>query len=197
MAKKLASGLTEFQERACRELLIDPTDQAGAYKRAGSTAKYAALKSGSSRLFAMPEAQKFIKTLTDRRNEKVGVNVAWVLQRLVDEVEADISEIYDDDYNLLPLREWPEVFRKGLVAGIDVEEIYEGVGGKRKKVGEVRKIKLSDRLKRIELIGKHVDINAFREQHGVGNPDGSQIDVANDVEIARRLAFILTKGAKK
>lgn len=32
------------------------------------------------------------------------------------------------------------------------------------------------RLRALELIGKHVDVNAFRTQFGVGNPDGSPLD---------------------
>lgn len=32
------------------------------------------------------------------------------------------------------------------------------------------------RLRALELIGKHVDVNAFRTQFGVGNPDGTPID---------------------
>ena len=39
------------------------------------------------------------------------------------------------------------------------ENIVDGV-----KMGQTVKVKLSDRIKRIELIGKHVDIQAFRDQ---------------------------------
>ena len=34
---------------------------------------------------------------------------------------------------------------------------------RRCKLGNLRKIKLSDRIKRIELIGRHVNIGAFRD----------------------------------
>lgn len=32
------------------------------------------------------------------------------------------------------------------------------------------------RLRALELIGKHVDVNAFRTQLGIGNPDGTPLD---------------------
>jgi phage terminase small subunit len=66
--------------------------------------------------------------------------------------------------NLKPIHDWPDIWRKGLVAGVDVEELYEGRGESREYVGRVHKVKLSDRIKRIELIGKHVMVQAFKDQ---------------------------------
>lgn len=49
----------------------------------------------------------------------------------------------------------------------------------------VRKIRLSipKRKEMLELIGKHVNVQAFREQVGIGNPDGSNIDKNWVVEV--------------
>lgn len=87
-----------------------------------------------------------------------------VLARLKDEVEADIADLFDAEGKLLPVGEWPLVWRRGLVSGIEVEELWEGRGKDREQVGTLRKIKLSDRLKRIELIGKHIGVQAFKER---------------------------------
>lgn len=67
-----------------------------------------------------------------------------------------------------PIKDWPLIWRQGHVTGIDVQEdMVEGV-----KVGQTVKLKLSERIKRIkriELIGKHVNVQAFREQvHSTG-----------------------------
>ena len=40
-------------------------------------------------------------------------------------------------------------------------------------MGEIVKVKLSDRIKRIELIGKHVNVQAFRERLDHSSSDGS------------------------
>ncbi|WP_198164195.1 terminase small subunit, partial [Bradyrhizobium jicamae] len=49
---------------------------------------------------------------------------------------------------------------------------FAGAGEDRKQVGHVKKIKLSDRLRRLELIGRHVRVNAFQEQIAVSGVDG-------------------------
>ena len=59
--------------------------------------------------------------------------------------------------NIRPVRDWPLIWRTGLVAGLDVESIGEGAG-------RLTKIKLSDRIKRLELIGKHIDVQAFKDK---------------------------------
>src|SRR6185369_10974314 len=98
-----------------------------------------------------------------KRSEKLDADAEFVLQRLVAEVNADLSDLYTNDGDLKPISEWPKVWRQGLVVGVEVEALFAGSGEERKQVGHVKKIKLSDRLRRLELIGKHIRVNAFQE----------------------------------
>ena len=51
------------------------------------------------------------------------------------------------------------------MAGLDTERtMVEGKAGKGDELTTVHKIKLSDRLKRLELIGKHISVGAFEEK---------------------------------
>lgn len=179
--------LTAKQARFAEEYIIDLNATQAAI-RVGYSEKTA--YSQGQRLLKKVEVKTAIDAALAKRSERTKITADWVLQRLVDEVEADLADLFDENGKTKPVHEWPEVFRTGLVAGIEVSELLEGAG-------KVSKFKLSDRLKRIELIGKHVDINAFRDQHGVGNPDGTPLDTVDDNEIARRLAFILRKGSKQ
>ena len=70
---------------------------------------------------------------------------------------ADMADLYDEIGRVKPVKDWPLVWRQGLVAGVEVETIGEGAG-------HVTKIKISERIKRVELIGKHVDVQAFKEK---------------------------------
>lgn len=99
-----------------------------------------------------------------QRLDRLQVDADWMLKRLIHEAEADLAELYDDDGRLKPVNEWPEIWRKGLVAGIEVEELFEGRGEDREHVGTLRKVKLADRTKRLELIGRHVDVQAFTDK---------------------------------
>jgi Terminase small subunit. len=76
------------------------------------------------------------------------------------------------------VRDWPLIWRQGLVAGVEAIEEFETIDGERRTIGMVRKIKLSDRIKRIELIGKHVDVQAFKDQ--VEHKGGINLIVSQD-----------------
>ena len=56
----------------------------------------------------------------------------------------------------------------------------------------------SSRIRRIELIGKHIGVNAFAERRELSGPGGGPIkveDELNDMEVARRIAWVLAKAA--
>ena len=59
-------------------------------------------------------------------------------------------------------------WRQGLVTGIDVE-IIRGPDGS--EMGILKKIKISDRIKRLELIGRHVSVKAFKDRISLGVDD--------------------------
>lgn len=85
-----------------------------------------------------------------------------LLNRLVDEAEADIQQIQDENGEFLPVKQWPMIFRTGLVSEITTDPV----------TGRVTKVKL-DRNKRLELLGRHVDVAAWEKDKGVP----SQINV--------------------
>ena len=67
-----------------------------------------------------------------------------------------------------PVHEWLEIRRSGLVTSVETSVAQDGT--------RVDKLRLSDRLKRIELIGKHVDVRAFVERKEVTGKDGGPIE---------------------
>ena len=150
--------MTPKQEAFGREYLIDLNATQAAI-RAGYSARTAS--SQGERLLRNAEVAAFIQQAKAERAEATGINAAWVLQRLAAEAEADLADLYDEAGGLRPVADWPLIWRKGLVAGIKAIEERDETGA---VVGMIREVKLSDRVKRIELIGKHIDVQAFREQ---------------------------------
>ncbi|MCC0013821.1 MAG: terminase small subunit [Rhodobiaceae bacterium] len=176
------SKLTAKQHRFVQEYLLDLNATQAAI-RAGYSAK-TARQVGAENLTKPVIAAAIFEAKADR-SERTKVDSDWVLSRLADEADADIADLYNEDGSLKPVHQWPLIWRKGLVAGLDVEEIKaEG-----QTIGIVRKVKLSDRIKRVELIGKHVDVQAFRDQVGLTGKDGGPIEVSDARErIAGRIA---------
>jgi phage terminase small subunit len=152
--------LTSKQQRFCAEYLIDLNATQAAI-RAGYSARTA--NPQGPRLLGNPEIQAAIAAAMAERCEQTKIDATWLLKRLVAEAEADLADLYDEENRLKPVHEWPPIWRQGLVAGVEVEELFEGRGDDREQIGVVKKVRLSDRVKRIELIGKHIDVSAFQE----------------------------------
>jgi phage terminase small subunit len=161
--------LTPKQQRFVEEYLRD-LNATQAALRAGYSKRTA--NEQAAQLMKHPEIIAAIDAAKTDRSERAGVSADWVLRRLVEEAEADLADLYDDKGDLRPIEDWPPIWRRGLVQGIEINALYEGQGADRVQVGEVKKIRISDRVRRIELIGKHVRINAFQEQVAVTGLDG-------------------------
>ncbi|WP_247355762.1 terminase small subunit [Bradyrhizobium sp. 160] len=121
---------------------------------------------------ALPEISTAIDAAKLQRSERTEIDADWMLRRLVDEPEADLADLYDERGDLKPIEEWPKIWRRGLVACVEIDALYDGAGDNRRQVGHVKKIRLSDRLRRLELIGKHVRVNAFQDQVAMSGVEG-------------------------
>ncbi len=154
-------GLNAKQARFVEEYLIDLNATQAAI-RAGYSAKTAGQQ--GFELLKKPEIEAALAEAQVERSDRTKIDADWVLTRLASEATADLADIYNEDGGLKPIHDWPLIWRQGLVAGIEAVEEFETVDGERQSVGMVRKVKLSDRIKRIELIGKHVDVQAFKYQ---------------------------------
>jgi phage terminase small subunit len=157
-------GLTTREALFAGEYIIDLNATQAAI-RAGYSQKTA--YSQGQRLLKRVEVAEAVARAMEERTKRTRKDADWLLSRLAEEAEADIADLYEDDGSLKPVSEWPRIWRTGLVAGIEVEEIFEGSGADRVKVGEVKKLKLADRGKRLELIGRHVDVQAWKDRKEV------------------------------
>ena len=127
---------------------------------------------GSENLHKPPIASR-IAELVGERNERVKVEADWVLRRLVELAEADIADLFDGENNLRAPSDMPDAARR-LLAGIEVDATAERPF--------VRKVRFIDRLKVLELIGKHIAVSAFRENVAHSTSD----DLLERLENARR-----------
>lgn len=148
--------LTDKQEMFCREYLIDLNATQAAI-RAGYSAKTA--NRTASENMSKPDIQSRIAELKAQRNDLVGINATYVLNRLVEIDQMDVLDILTSTGELKPVTRWPKVWRTTL-SGLDVIEM--AAEGNTSVL--LKKIKWPDKVKNLELIGKHIDVQAFREQ---------------------------------
>lgn len=157
------SKLTAKQQRFVDEYLIDLNATQAAI-RAGYSEKTA--KDIGCQNLAKLNISEAIERALQSRSERTQIDADWLLKRLADEAVADVADIIEESTGALkPIHEWPEIWRTGLVAGVDVSSEYEMVDGKKEQTAFVSKVRLSDRVKRLELIGKHIGVSAFQTVH--------------------------------
>ena len=181
---------------AQRRLFVDEflkdLNATAAAKGAGYSAKTATEQ--GYKLLHSPEVRRAIKAALAARSKRTKMDSDWVLTRLGDEALADLAELYDENGALKPINEWPLVWRQGLVSGLVVKEIIADG----EKLGQVTKFTLSDRIKQIELIGRHVDVQAFADRKEITGKDGGPLKVedVSKLEAAMLIGTALQTAAK-
>jgi len=145
--------LTPKQQRFVEEYLIDLNATQAAI-RAGYSVKGAEVQ--ASKLLRIAKVEKAVKIGYQKKSEKAAIDAAYVLNRLRDISEMDALDILAEDGNLKPIREWPKIWRQ-MISGLDVANNPDtGV--------TIKKIKWPDKVKNLELIGRHIGVGAFREK---------------------------------
>ena len=166
------SELNDKQQRFCDEYLIDLNATQAAI-RAGYSPKTA--EAQSSRLLTNVKVKAFIEQAKQQRSERTKIDADWLLQRLAAEATADLADLYNADGSLKPVHEWPDIWRTGLVSGVEIEDLFDGHGEDRTHIGYIKKVKLCPRIKRLELIGRHVKVDAFRDRMEHTGKNGAPI----------------------
>ncbi|MCM1594597.1 terminase small subunit [Klebsiella pneumoniae] len=166
--------LTVQQEAYCQEYVKCPENQTQAAINAGyspnTAGKFASQNMRDARI------QKRIAELMEERNKRLRVSADYVLLRLVEIDQMDVLDILNDDGSLKPIREWPKIWRTTL-SGFDLSSTIMNMDETSIET-ILKKIKWPDKVKNLELIGKHVDVMAFKER----------LEVSGTVTIADRMA---------
>lgn len=158
-------ALTDKQEMFCREYLIDLNATQAAI-RAGYSEKTA--NRIAAQLLSKLDIQNSIAQLKAQRNEQVNIDAAYVLRRLVEIDQMDVLDILTDSGELKAVRNWPLTWRTTL-SGMEVMEM----SGEGNTAALLKKIKWPDKVKNLELLGKHIDVSAFKEMVDHKSSDGS------------------------
>lgn len=154
--------LTAKQEAFCREYLIDMNATQAAIRAGYSSKRADAIGYENLR---KPEIAAAIQAAMSARSEETKIDAEWVLRRLARDATADVADLYDELGHLKPVHDWPMAWRTGLVAGIDTVQERDGADAEGNPVFvTVRKVRLADRAKLLEMLGKHVNIGAFKDK---------------------------------
>jgi len=147
------ANLTPKQQRFVEEYLIDLNATQAAI-RAGYSEKTAKVIAAQN--LSKLNVQEAIEEAQSKRAEQTQIDAAYVLKRLVEIDQMDVLDIMDNQMKIRPVNEWPKVWRQ-YVVNLENLELSDGEGC-------FKKIKWPDKVKNLELLGRHVSVGAFKDK---------------------------------
>lgn len=156
--------LTPKQERFVQEYLVDLNATAAA-KRAGYSDKTACEQ--AARLLANVKIQTAIQKAKKARQERTEITQDMVIRELAKLGFFDIRKMFDKEGKPLEISQLDDDTAAALV-GLDVQDVYEFNGDEKVFIGYVKKYKMADKIRALELLGKHVGAFERRESKGDG-----------------------------
>ena len=184
--------LNDKQQRFVEEYIKD-LSATNAALRAGYAETNARFQ--GAKLLAKEPIQLAIAEHIQSRTERTQIDADYVLNRLVEIDQMDVLDILKDDGSLKQVHEWPPVWRR-YISGMDLAEMHEGRGDDRALVGVLKKIKWPDKVKNLELIGKHVDVQAFKDRVERSGELTMKHEDLTDDELEARIARITGSSGK-
>jgi len=134
-------------------------------------ATQSAIKAGYSRKTAnvvgnqnllKPSINAAIQRALTRRSERTKVDADYVLTRLTEIDAMDVLDILSDDLqSFKTIDQWPKVWRT-TISSFDFAAIADAKGEGVAVV--LSKLKIPDKIRNLELLGKHTDVQSWREK---------------------------------
>ena len=153
--------LTPKQYLFCQEYIKD-RNATQAYIRAGYSRKGA--QPSSSDLLLNPMVRAKINELIREQIKVLKVDNQLIIKELLKHATINIADAYNEDNSLKDIKDMPEPLQKAIVL-VETKELYDGVGKNRKRIGRTRRIKMTDRLQALEMLGRHLKM--FTDVHEV------------------------------
>lgn len=118
----------------------------------------------------------------DKAEKKFNIDADYVLRRFKEIDDLDILDIMKDDLSAFkPLNEWPKTWRTSI-SGVDMKRIIVAGVDDTPIEQLIQKIKWPDKLKNLELLGKHINVNAFAKEEDKGAADTIADSLAKLIE---------------
>lgn len=169
--------MTDAQKRFCDEYLID-LNATRAYKVAYPNCKKdETARANSSRLLTNANIQGYILEKQKEIEKRTEVTQDKVIKELAKIAFLDIRKLYSENGQLKNIADIDDE-TVGAISSFETLEEYDGYGSDREKIGDTQKVKLLDKTKALELLGKHLGM--FNDVN-VNMKNAIQVELVDDV----------------
>lgn len=177
-------ALTPKQKIFADEYLID-LNATRAYKVAyPSCKKDEAAAVNGSKLLRNTKVAEYIQERMKEREKRTEITQDRVLQELEKLVLFDIRKLFDNNGKPVDISMLDDD-TAACIAGLEVVDYFEGAGEEREFAGYVKKYKLTDKLRAIELMGRHLGM--FKDK----------LELSGHVDTTNPYADLTTEELKK
>lgn len=169
--------MTDAQKRFCDEYLID-LNATRAYKVAYSRCKKDETANvNGSKLLRNTKVQEYISERMKKREKRTEITQDMVIKELAKIAFLDIRKLYTENGQLKNIADIDSE-TVGAISSLETLEEYDGYGDNREKIGDTQKVKLLDKTKALELLGKHLGM--FSDVN-VNMKNAVQVELIDDV----------------
>ena len=167
--------MTDAQKRFCDEYLID-LNATRAYKVAYPNCKKDETASAAgSRMLGNVKVQEYIQEQQREREKRTKVTQDMIVNELAKIAFLDISILYNENGGLKNIQDIDENTRRAI-SSLETFEEFEGYGEDREKVGDTKKVKLIDKTKALELLGKHLGM--FKDKIDISQDKPFEVNIS-------------------
>lgn len=153
--------MTDAQKRFCDEYLVD-LNATRAYKVAYPKCKKdETANAASSRMLRNVKVQEYISEKQKDIERRTEVTQDMVIKELAKIAFLNIRKLYTENGQLKNIADI-DSDTAGAISSLETLEEYEGYGDDREKIGDTQKVKLLDKTKALELLGRHLGM--FKEK---------------------------------
>lgn len=147
--------MTEAQKRFCNEFLID-LNATRAYKVAYPNCKKdETARANGSRLLTKANIQEYVAEKMKEREQRTEVTQDMVIKELAKIAFFNPKNIFGDNNTLKDIVSLDDDIAS-VITSVETLEEYDGYGEDREKIGNTTKVKLADKMKALEMLGRHL-----------------------------------------
>lgn len=157
------------------EWFINGFNGTKAYQKYYPKASTKSAAANYEKILRITEVKEYKEQIQKETHERNKMSIDECVVMLSDMAKFDLSDIYNEDGALKPLKDIPKKARLAIEA-LDTEEIK--IGGE--KIGEVRKVKLSSRRANIIELLKH--FGGYEKDNAQRKPEVVQVLTVDPLE---------------
>lgn len=171
------------QERFCQEYVVDRKKMLAAV-RAGYSPRSAAVS--ASYLLKNPKIKQRINELLERQRKKIDMRADDVIQAIAKSATYDVRNFFDEKGTAKDIKDLDDVSAHA-VAGFEFVNLYEDAqdGSGKHCFGQLRKFKLTDRLRALEMLGKHLKLFPTGGGEGSMNNNALVVQIVGEANMTR------------